>query len=174
MMANALYESYSNVEQADSAMWVLEKVRSWQLPVDFMEYHIKAAWTIHRNRYYTGKYNFLSKTVSGNEQMALDHLYAALNEGDRSANFYLAIIHNYLQNIDSTAYYYSLLMGSGMMSYNNYAHFQNTLGNFSNAIENFERDKFAFDKRLIEAYYFLPTLYVNSGQTELVFKLPSR
>ncbi len=163
----ALYESYSNVEQADSAIWVLEKIRSWNLPVDFMEYHIKEAWTIHRNRYYIGKYAFLKKTVQENETMALNHLYDAIAEGDNSAYFYLAIIHNYLQNIDSTAYYYNYLMNTGMISYNNYAHFQNTLGRFSDAIENFEKDKFAFDKRLIEAYYFLPTLYVNAGHSTL-------
>ena len=97
-----LYDCYSNVEQPDSAMWILEKVQSWKLPFDFMEYHIKAAWTIHRNRYYIGKYAFLKNTVQENEQLALDHLYQALAQGNTSANFYLAIIYNYLQNVDST------------------------------------------------------------------------
>lgn len=162
----ALFEAYSNIEQADSAMMILEKVRSWRTGIDFMDYHIKSAWTIHRNRYYIGKYNFLKPTVAETEQLALNHLYAALNEGNNTATFYLAILHNYLQNYDSTAYYYSYLQSSGMMSYNNYAHFHNTLGKFSDAIENFERDKYAFDKRLIEAYYFLPTLYINAGKSQ--------
>lgn len=160
-----LYDSYSNVEQPDSAMWVLEKIRSWNLPYDFMEYHIKAAWTIHRNRYHIGKYAFLKKTVEENEQLALNHLYLAQAQGNPSANFYLAIIYNYLQNVDSTTYYYDHLMRNGGISYNNYAHFKNTLGHFSEAIANFEREKFAFDKRLIESYYFLPTLYINSGRS---------
>ncbi|MDQ6763837.1 MAG: hypothetical protein M3015_14580, partial [Bacteroidota bacterium] len=56
-MCNALYDSYSNIEQPDSAMWLLEKVRSWNTGNDFMEYNIKAAWTIHRNRYYLHKYS---------------------------------------------------------------------------------------------------------------------
>ena len=160
-----LYDSYSNIEQADSAMWVLEKVQSWNLPYDFMEYHIKAAWTIHRNRYYTGKYYFLRNTVEENENLALSHLYMALAQGNTSANFYLAIIYNYLQNVDSTKYYYDYLLQNGPISFNNYAHFKNTLGQFSEAIQNFEREKFSFDKRLIESYYFLPTLYINSGRS---------
>ena len=164
-ICTALYDAWSNIEQADSAMWILEKVKSWNPTTDFMEYHIKSAWTIHRNRYSIGKFAFLKKTVMENEQMALDHLYAALAEGNTTANFYLAIIHNYLQNIDSTEYYYDYLMRNGGMSYNNYAHYKNTLGQFGLAIENFEKDKFAFDKRLIEAYYFLPTLYINSDNS---------
>ena len=115
-ICTALYDAWSNVEQADSAMWILEKVRSWNLSNDFMEYHIKSAWTIHRNRYYIGKFSFLKKTVAENEQMALDHLYAALAQGNTTANFYLAIIHNYLQDIDSTEYYYDYLMRNGGMS----------------------------------------------------------
>jgi len=161
----SLYDAWSNIEQADSAIWILEKVRSWNVENDFMEYHIKSAWTIHRNRYYLGKFSFLKNSVEANEQMALDHLYAALAEGNTTANFYLAIIHNYLQNIDSTTYYYNYLMQNGGLSLNNYAHFKNTLGEFGQAIENFEKDKYAFDKRLIEAYYFLPTLYINSDNS---------
>jgi hypothetical protein len=160
-----LYDCYSNIEQADSAMWLLEKVQSWNLPYDFMEYHIKAAWTIHRNRYYTGKYYFLKNSVEENENLALNHLYMALAQGNTSANFYLAIIYNYLQNVDSTKYYYDYLLQNGPISFNNYAHFKNTLGQFSEAIQNFEREKFSFDKRLIESYYFLPTLYINSGRS---------
>ncbi|MBA2250263.1 MAG: hypothetical protein H0W12_08730 [Chitinophagaceae bacterium] len=164
-ICTALYDSYSNIEKPDSAIWVLEKVKSWELPYDFMEYHIKSAWTIHRNRYYLGKYAFLKNTVEENEQLALNHLYQALAEGNTTANFYLAIIHNYLQNIDSTKYYYDYLMQNGGMSYNNYAHFKNTLGEFALATDNFEKEKFAFDKRLIESYYFLPTLYIMSGNS---------
>ncbi|HEY8690399.1 MAG TPA: hypothetical protein VIM07_14275 [Chitinophagaceae bacterium] len=160
-----LYDSYSNIEQPDSAMWILDKVQSWNLHYDFMEYHIKAAWTIHRNRYYLNKYSFLKNTVEENEQMALDHLYKAKAQGNTTANFYLAIIYNYLQNVDSTKYYYDYLLQNGGISYNNYAHFKNTLGQFSEAIDNFEKEKFSFDKRLIESYYFLPTLYINSGRS---------
>ena len=165
-ICNALYDSYSNIEQPDSAMWLLEKVRSWNTGNDFMEYHVKSAWTIHRNRYYLHKYSFLKNSVEANEQLALNHLYAALAQGDGTAIFYLAIIHNYLLNIDSTAFYYNLLKQTGGFSYNNYAHFQNTIGNFAGAIANFENDKYAFDKRLIESYYFLPTLYINSGKSK--------
>ncbi len=162
-ICSTLYDCYSNIEQPDSAMWILEKVQSWKLPYDFMDYHIKAAWTIHRNRYYINKYSFLKSSVEENEQLALNHLYQALGQGNTSANFYLAIIYNYLQNIDSTEYYYNYLIRNGGISYNNYAHYKNTLGQFGEAITNFEKDKFAFDKRLVESYYFLPTLYINSG-----------
>ncbi|MEP6615885.1 MAG: hypothetical protein ABJA57_04870 [Ginsengibacter sp.] len=161
----SLYESYSNIEQADSAMWVLDKVHNWGLATDFMEYHIKAAWTIHRNRYYLHKFWFLKNSVDENEQLALQHLYQALAEGNMTATFYLAIIHNYLQNLDSAEFYYNFLMRNGGLSFNNYAHYKNTLGEFGEAIEDFNKDKFAFDKRLIESYYFLPTLYINSGNT---------
>ena len=129
-ICNALYDSYSNVEEPDSAMWILNRIQSWNTGVDFMEYHIKAAWTIHRNRIYIHKYSFLKNTVEGNEQLALDHLYTALAGGDANAIFYLAIIHNYLLNIDSAALYYDILKQTGGFSYNNYAHFQNTLGQF--------------------------------------------
>lgn len=165
-LSNALYDSYSNVEEPDSAMWVLNKIQSWNTGNDFMEYHIKTAWTIHRNRFYLHKYVFLKNTVEENEQLALNHLYTALAGGDANAIFYLAIIHNYLLNIDSAALYYNILKQTGGFSYNNYAHFQNTLGNFAEAINDFENDMNAFDKRLIEAYYFLPTLFINSGESK--------
>jgi hypothetical protein len=165
-LCNALYDCYSNVEEPDSAMWLLQRIQGWNTGNDFMEYHIKAAWTIHRNRFYTNKYAFLEKTVEENEQLALNHLYTALAGGDGNAVFYLAIIHNYLLNIDSASLYYDILKQAGGFSYNNYAHFQNTLGNFAEAITDFENDKYAFDKRLIEAYYFLPTLFVNSGKSK--------
>ncbi len=165
-MCNALYESYSNVEEPDSAMWLLNRIHQWNTGIDFMEYHIKAAWTIHRNRFYIHKYSFLKNSVAANEQLALDHLYTALGGGDGNAIFYLAIIHNYLLNIDSAGLYYDILKQTGGFSYNNYAHFQNTLGNFAEAITNFENDKYAFDKRLIESYYFLPTLFINSGESK--------
>ncbi|MEO6221426.1 MAG: hypothetical protein ABIO81_13420, partial [Ginsengibacter sp.] len=165
-MCNALYDCYSNIEQPDSVMWLLKKIRSWNIGNDFMESNIKAAWTIHRNRYYLHKYDFLKNSVAENEQLALQHLYGALAEGNGNAIFYLAIIHNYLLNMDSTAFYYNILKQSGGLSYNNYAHYQNTIGNFAEAIVNFENEKYAFDKRLIESYYFLPTLYINSGKSK--------
>lgn len=165
-ICNALYDSYSNVEEPDSAMWILNHVKSWNIPTDFMEYNIKAAWTIHRNRFILHKYAFLKNSVLANEKMALDHLYTALSSGDANSIFYLAIIHNYLLNVDSAALYYDILKQTGGFSYNNYAHFQNTLGNFAEAINDFENDKYAFDKRLIEAYYFLPTLYINSAESK--------
>ncbi len=74
-MCNALYDSYSNIEQPDSAMWLLDKVRSWNTGNDFMEYHVKAAWTIHRNRYYIHKYAFLKNSVETNEQLAFASLF---------------------------------------------------------------------------------------------------
>lgn len=165
-LSNALYDSYSNVEEPDSAMWILNRIQNWNTGNDFMEYNIKAAWTIHRNRFYLHKYSFLKNSVKENEQLALNHLYTALAGGDGNAVFYLAIIHNYLLNIDSAALYYDILKQTGGFSYNNYAHFQNTLGNFAEAITNFENEKYAFDKRLIESYYFLPTLFINSGKSK--------
>ncbi len=116
--------------------------------------------------FYTNKYSFLKNSVTENEQIALNHLYEAMAQGDGNAIFYLAIIHNYLLNIDSTALYYNMLRFGGGFSYNNYAHFQNTIGNFAEAIANFKNDKYAFDKRLIESYYFLPALYINSGKSK--------
>ena len=165
-LCNALYDSYSNVEEPDSAMWLLNRIQSWQTGNDFMEYHIKAAWTINRNRFYLHKYSFLRNSVIENEHLALNHLYTALSQGDANSIFYLAIIHNYLLNIDSAGLYYDMLKQTGGFSYNNYAHFQNTLGNFAEAITDFENDKYAFDKRLIESYYFLPTLFINGGESK--------
>jgi hypothetical protein len=165
-LSNALYDSYSNIEEPDSAIWLLDRIQKWNTGNDFMEYHIKEAWTIHRNRFYTDKYSFLKNSVAENEQLALSHLYTALAGGDGNAVFYLAILHNYSLNIDSAALYYDILKQTGGFSYNNYAHFQNTLGNFAEAIVDFEKEKYAFDKRLIESYYFLPTLFINSGKSK--------
>jgi hypothetical protein len=165
-LCNALYDSYSNIEEPDSAMWILNRIQGWNAGVDFMEYHIKAAWTIHRNRFFLDKYSFLRNTVDENEQLALNHLYTALAGGDANSIFYLAIIHNYLLNIDSATLYYDILKQTGGFSYNNYAHFQNTIGNFGEAIADFANEKYAFDKRLIESYYFLPTLFINSGKSD--------
>ena len=164
-LSNALYDSYSNVEQADSAICMLDKIHDWKLAYDLIDYHIKSAWTIHRNRYYLHKYSFLRNSVRENEDLALDHLYKAKKEGNPGANFYLALIYNYLQITDSTEYYYKYLMANGGISYNNYAHYKNTMGQFAEAINYFESEKFSFDKRLIESYYFLPTLYINSGNS---------
>src|ERR1022692_4142844 len=75
---------------------------------DFMEYNIKAAWTINRNRFILHKYSFLKNSVEENEQLALTHLYTALVRGDGNAVFYLALIHNYLMNIDSATLYYDI------------------------------------------------------------------
>ena len=72
-LSNALYDAYSNLEEPDSAIWILNRIQSWNTGNDFMEYHIKAAWTIHRNRFYLHKYFFLKNSVEENEQLALNH-----------------------------------------------------------------------------------------------------
>ncbi|HVX49129.1 MAG TPA: hypothetical protein VHB48_03195, partial [Chitinophagaceae bacterium] len=81
---------------------------------------------------------------------------------------YLALLHCYLKNYDSSEYYYQKLIEGGRVSWNNYGGMQSEIGHFANAIEDFKRDqdKYFLAGMLREPYYYLPELYVYGGHTK--------
>jgi hypothetical protein len=177
-ISQALKESYENIEMPDSVIWILDKVERYQFPEDQLHVKTAKAWTYHRNRFFTSKkYPFLKNTVEENEKMALKYCYEALGpvdatsslygfSGDRlNAYHYLAIIHNYLKNYDSTAFYYQQMQASGAVSYNNYGLFEGEIGNFATAKEYIIRSLGSQYKVLQEPVYWIPMLEVYGGRT---------
>jgi hypothetical protein len=186
-IANTLKECYDNIEMADSVMWVLNKVEAYNYPKDHMFTTTAKAWTYHRNRFYTSdKFSFLKNSVEENEKMALQLCYNALGKIDQYQPFndawygagqadgdklntyhYLALIHCYNKNYDSSELYYRKMMDAGGISWNNYGGMQHELGSFALATEYFSKDRFSFgNKGLKEPYYFLPMLNVYAGRTK--------
>lgn len=186
-IANSLRECYDNLEMADSVMWVLNKVESYNFPKEHLYTTTNKAWTYHRNRFFTSeKFAFLKNTVEENERMAFQQCYNALGKIDFYEGFnngwfgmgqgeadrlnvyhYLALLHCYNKNYDSSEYYYQRMMAGGGISWNNYANMQHELGSFSTATEYFERDKYRFfEKNLREPFYYLPMLDIYAGRTK--------
>lgn len=186
-IANALKECYDNIEMADSVMWILKKVDSYNFPKDQMYVTSSMAWTYHRNRFYTSdKFSFLKNSVEENEKIAFQLCYTALAKIDKyqavndawygagQADFdrlntyhYLALIHCYNKNYDSSEHYYQKMLQGGGISFNNYGGMQHELGNFSTAVEYFNKDKFSFGSKMLkEPYYYLPMLSVFGGKTK--------
>jgi hypothetical protein len=183
-ICQALKQSYENIEMPDSVMWVLDKVESYQFPEDQLKIKTAKAWTFHRNRFFTSKkFRFLKNSVEENEKMALYYCYQGLGPadaqqslyslpGDRLNSYhYLAIIHNYLKNYDSTAYYYQQMQSYGAVSYNNYGLFEAEIGNFSIAKDYIARNLGSQSKMLQEPVYWIPMLEVYSGRTKQAIRL---
>ncbi len=186
-LANSLKESYDNLEMADSVMWVLDRVASYNFPKEHLPIETTRAWTFHRNRFFTSeKFSFLKNSVEDNEKMAFVHCYYALTkidineprnnlwygpgqaESDRlNVYHYLALLHAYNKNYDSSEYYYERLAESGTVSWNNYGNMKHEVGELGVAIEYLNRDKYKyFQKVLREPYYYLPMLHVYGGRTK--------
>ncbi|HSC52172.1 MAG TPA: hypothetical protein VLC98_01025 [Phnomibacter sp.] len=185
-LARSLREGYEYTETPDSAMWVLGIVERKNFKRDFLTIHGSQAWIIHRNRFYTSKdYAFLGNSVEENEQRALQACYngfafikknAPQNNlwfGEMQSDFdrqyiyhYLALIHCYLKNYDSSNYYYQKMAQAGTISWNNYGSMKAEIGEFGEAIELYNRDKFKYGgvKALMEPYYYLPMLSIYSGK----------
>ncbi|MDB5192328.1 MAG: hypothetical protein JWQ96_1891 [Segetibacter sp.] len=186
-VANTLKECYDNIEMADSVMWVLDRVDAYNFPKEHMAVTTTKAWTYHRNRFFTSsKFSFLKNSVEENERMAFQHCYNALakidiNEPNNNMWFgpgqaeqdrlnvyhYLALLHAYNKNYDSSEHYYQIMINQGAVSWNNYGNMKHEMGQFATAIEYFNKDKFKFyEKMLKEPYYFLPMLDVYGGRTK--------
>jgi hypothetical protein len=136
VMARALREVYEYLEMPDSAMWVLNQVEKKKFRRDFFGIYGAKAWIIHRNRFYTqSKYDFLGGSVADNEQLALQECYNGFSnikknqyqnnlwfgdfheQVDRQFIYhYLALIHCYLKNYDSSEYYYDQMANAGTES----------------------------------------------------------
>lgn len=185
-MARALREGYEYTETPDSAMWVLNIVERKNFKRDFLTIHGAKAWIIHRNRFYTSKeFGFLGNSVAENEQKALQACYDGFgyieknsaqnnlwfgefqSQYDRQFIYhYLALIHCYLKNYDSSNYYYQQMAEAGTISWNNYGSMKAEIGEFSEAIDLYSRDKYKYGgiKALMEPYYYLPMLNIYAGK----------
>lgn len=185
--ARALRECYEYLNMPDSSMWVLNRVENKQFHRDEYGLYGTRAWLIHRNRFYTdGRYGFLKNSVQENANLALQSCYDGFanirrneaqntewfgpyaTETDRQVLFhYLAMIHSYMQNYDSSEYYYNQMAEVGTISWNNYGSLKHETGNFDNAAQLYELDRTNDygDKRLREPYYYLPMIQLYAGKT---------
>ena len=184
-LAHCLMDAYSNLEYPDSVINLLERYQTWDMQRDNLGSNNYIAWTIHRNRFYTKeKYDFLENSIKENSKKALYYLHkslaetnarAELNEqtfppiyieGNRlSAYHYLAMVHEYEQNIDSALYYFQKMEYYNIFPYNNYAIFCFVNGDFSDADTYFRiaRAQDAGDKRLRESEYYNTIIEVMKG-----------
>ena len=145
------------------------------------------AWTYHRNRFYTSsKFNFLENSVSENEAQAFKYCYIALAEieANRPLNdlwfgagqaevdklgvyHYLAMLHNYNKNYDSSEYYYERLAEAGNVSWNNYGSLKHELGEIAVSLDFYNRDKYKYQQKILkEPFYYIPMLDVYAGRTK--------
>lgn len=188
VLASKLREDYEFLEMPDSAMWVLKQVEKKDFRRDFFGIAGLKAWIIHRNRFFTkDKYDFLGNSVAENEQLALQSCYdgfsrikrnAAQNNlwfGESHSMFdrnsiyhYLALIHGYLKNYDSSEYYYLKMTEAGTVSHNNYGSMKAEVGEFATAIGLYKKDQYKYggQKFLMEPFYYLPMLSIYSGNTK--------
>ncbi|WP_165958028.1 hypothetical protein [Segetibacter sp. 3557_3] len=187
-IANSLRECYDNLEMPDSVMWVLDRIDSYNFPKNHLFTTTTKAWTYHRNRFFTSeKFPFLKNSVEANEQMAFAYCYEAFAriERNRSVNdvwfgpdqsesdrqnvyHYLALLHCYNKNYDSSEYYYQRMAEGGGVSWNNYGNMKHEVGSFALAYDFINKDRFKFgsNKLLKEPYYYLPMLDVYAGRTK--------
>lgn len=188
VLASRLREEYEFLEMPDSAMWVIKQVERKNFRRDFFGIAGLKAWIMHRNRFYTtAKYDFLGKSVAENEQLALQYCYAGFAQikrnapqnklwfGDGQAEFdrnsiyhYLALLHCYQKNYDSSEYYYKLMSAAGTVSHNNYGSMKAEIGDFAPAIDLYKKDQYKYggQKFLMEPFYYLPILDVYSGKVK--------
>lgn len=186
-ISNSLKECYDNIEMPDSVMWVLNVFSTYNFPKDHLGSNTTRAWTYHRNRFFTSaKFSFLKNSVEENEEAAFGYCYHALYkieanrakndqwfgpmqaETDRMSVFhYLALLHCYNKNYDSSEYYYQRLAQAGAVSWNNYGNEKHELGEFAVALEYLNRDKYKYSQKMLkEPFYFVPMLDVYAGRTK--------
>jgi hypothetical protein len=186
-ISNTLRECYDNIEMPDSVMWVLNNVSAYNFPKDHLGVNTIKAWTYHRNRFFTAaKFPFLKNTVEENEKEAFNYCYYALNriqknrvkndtwfgpgqaEADKlNVYHYLALLHCYNKNYDSSEYYYQRLAESGTVSWNNYGNMKLEIGELALSHEYLDRDKYKYmQKTLKEPFYYIPMLDVYAGRTK--------
>lgn len=184
-LVTVLRECYENTDRPDSSMWILDRWSTYKFRKDFIGSNSMRAWTIHRNRFYSSsQFKFLKNSVAENEQLAFNACYDALGNialnkaandvwyGPNQSDFdklnvyhYLAMLHNYNKNYDSSEYYYKKLVDGGTVSYNNYGNMKYETGNFAVAFDFYGRDRYKnYQKMMREPYYFLPMLYTNAGK----------
>jgi len=191
-IANSLRECYSNIEMSDSVMWVLDQVEQYNFRKDHLFTASLKAWTYHRDRFFTStKFKFLKNSVVENEKMAFGYCYHSLYkiekyktendlwfgptqaESDRQYVYhYLALLHCYNKNYDSSAFYYEKMRKYGQISWTNYGGMQHEIGNIATSIDYFMMDKYkSYQHFLKEPYYYVPELYIYAGKTKASLEL---
>lgn len=187
-LTSALIDCYSNLEQPDSVMLLLDHYQTWNFQRDMIGSDNYRAWTVHRNRFFTSeKYPFLKNSIEENEKLSLSYLYKAkaniekhreLNEsvfgpmpvlGDElGVCHYAAIVHSYLRNTDSAEYYYNRMSGYNVFPDNNYAIFCYVNGDFEDAAYYFRQSQWKEygDKRVRESDIYMGILSVFKAEPE--------
>jgi hypothetical protein len=188
----ALSGCYSNLEMPDMVMQVTDKIDRYKFKKDYFGLFTTRAWTYHRNRFFTAvNFPFLKNSVEENEKKALECCYDGLYfiERNRAQNdlwfgpiqaendklsiyHYLAMLHCYNKNYDSSEYYYMQMAARGSISWNNYGSMQLETGHFTTAIAYYKRDQFKSSSHTLhEPYYYLPLLDVLGGRTKDAIKM---
>ena len=188
IIAIELTDCYNNIDQAEEAFKIAEKVKAFNFQRDYYyNPYIQMAWIVHRNRFYKeNKYPFLKNTILENEELANTYLDDALNKiqkdkrtnseiyqpgyekiDQQSVYHYKAILYSYALNIDSADKYYKLLMESSIPSFNNYGTYLSITGRFRAAEKMYEDASVqeTGDKRLKEWAYYASMLNIYKGQT---------
>lgn len=185
-IASALEQSYNTIERPDSTMRLLDRLDSYHFPKDYFDINCGRAWTYHRNRFYTSKeFYFLGNSIEENERKAFQSCYEQITSIKRNEAFnmqwfgygqadqdlltvyhYLAILHDYNQNYDSSGYYYNRLIEGNRVSWGNYAHFNEEQGKFSEAFDAYLKPQYRRRYSLDEEDYYLPSILMYAGRTK--------
>lgn len=175
---------YNNIEMPEKTMALLERMEKYKLQKDYLSIYTDEAWIYHRNRFYdSSKYPFLKNSIEENEQMAFQCCYKQIEliKKNKTVNdqwygygqeqqdlltvyHYLAMLHNYNQNYDSSQYYYNLLIDGGRVSWGNYANMKHETANFDEAIFYYKKYDYSGSYALKESNYYLPILYIYGAQ----------
>ena len=182
-----LMTCYSNMEDAEKVVSLLRRTLKWNFQRDYsLDAYNFLAWTVHRNRYYTGaKYSFLKNSIDENERYANKLLDSSLRrisinkrlntnifqpgyeEQEKLAVYhYKSILYSYALNVDSAALYYNLMRSSPIFPHNNYATFRAICGDFREAESEYEQAvaQDAGDKRLKEWAYYTSIIDIYKAQ----------
>ena len=190
-IAHNLELCYNNIEMPDSTMALLDKIDSYNFQRDFFSVDCDRAWLYHRNRFYTSeKYSFLKNSIPENEVLSLNACYKQIAKIKKNKTIndywygpnqsqedlltvyhYLALLHNYNQNYDSSEYYYQFLKDGGRISWSNYANMKFETGNFREAVDNYSKPQYRRRFSLNEDDYFLPMLLIYGAKTKPAIEL---
>lgn len=190
-IANTLESSYNSIEMPDSTMSLINKIESYNFQRDFFNIGSTRAWIYHRNRFYTSeKFPFLKNSIEENEAMAYSECYKQLariqknkaindvwygpyqsHDDNLTVYHYLAILHDYNLQYDSSHYYYQLLIDNGRVVWSNYANLKHVTGDFGEAYENYIKPQYKRKFSLEESDYFVPMLMVYGGQPKTAIQM---
>lgn len=190
-LSNTLESCYNSIEMPDSTMSLINKIETYNFQRDFFNIGSTRAWLYHRNRFYTSeKFSFLKNSIEENEAMAYSECYKQLSriQKNKAANdawygpyqshddnltvyHYLAILHDYNLQYDSSHYYYQILIDNNRVVWSNYANLKHVTGDFAEAYDNYIKPQYKRKFSLNETDYFVPMLMVYGGQTKTAIQM---